>query len=339
MTDNAADETGARFGRPLKSRGANKIALIALKIFITGSCFWYLSRQIDAASVASGIANIDLRWVAVATLLIILEMLLVAVRWRAIVNQITEAKWRAPAGPMIVIAAISSFFSQVLPSIAGEGVRSWLLVRLGCSWRLGITSVVIDRAVGVGLLLALTIMILLLPSGLSELGGFRDLVLAVYSASMLGAALLLAALPLVIPLLERHRYLRWAAGLMANMRRVLFGRAALPIVGLALIVHALTILAIWCIARAQGLMLPMGDAAVLFVVVVGVALVPISIGGWGVREVAVVTLLGRHGLPPEQALLFSVCFGLVLALASLPGGVAWLFYNSAQREAAAEIGG
>ena len=37
------------------------------------------------------------------------------------------------------------------------------------------------------------------------------------------------------------------------------------------------------------------EAAVLFAIVLGVALVPISISGWGVRELAVVTLLGRHG--------------------------------------------
>ena len=61
------------------------------------------------------------------------------------------------------------------------------------------------------------------------------------------------------------------------------------------------------------------DAAVLFVVVIGVALVPISINGWGLRELAVVALLGRYGVAPEQALVFSVCFGLVLAAGSLPG--------------------
>ena len=39
-----------------------------------------------------------------------------------------------------------------------------------------------DRAVGVGLLLVLTLLILQLPSSLSALGGFRDLVYAVYGA-------------------------------------------------------------------------------------------------------------------------------------------------------------
>jgi glycosyltransferase 2 family protein len=335
MTDNVAMRSGSRSAH----KGAGKIALAALKIVITGGCFWYLSRQIDAASVAAGMAKMELRWVGLATFLMMMEIPLVGLRWRAVVNEISESGWRAPPGIIILIAAISSFFSQVLPSIAGEGVRSWLLARLGCGWRIGITSVLIDRAVGVGVLFVLTIFILFLPSGIAALGGFRDHVLAVYGTCIAVGVVTLLFLPRIIPVLDRYRYLRWASSLMASVRRVLFGRAAPAILGLGLAVHALTILALWCVGRAQGLTLPLTDAAVLFVVVLGVALVPISIGGWGVRELAIVSLLGRYGLAPEQALLFSVCFGIVLAVSALPGGVAWLFYAGPAPKTAAEVPG
>jgi hypothetical protein len=235
-----------------------------------------------------------------AILLVMMQPLLVGLRWRAIVHEISDTEWRVARGPMIVISAIGTFFSQVLPSIAGEGVRSWLLSRLGCGWRIAIMSVLIDRVVGVALLLILTVVILLLPSGFAELAGLRDLVLTVYGTCLLTATVMLLFLRYLIPLLERHRYLRWVSSLMVSLRRVLFGRAAPVVLGLGLMVHALTIVALWSIGRAQGLMLPMSDAAVLFGVVLGVALIPISIGGWGVRELAVVSLLGRHGLPPSK---------------------------------------
>ena len=86
-------------------------------------------------------------------------------------------------------------------------------------------------------------------------------------------------------------------------------------------------------------MLPVSDAAVLFTVMLGVALVPISISGWGLRELAVISLLANHGIAPERALLFSVCFGLVLALGSLPGAFAWLFYSFGPSWRSAERGG
>jgi len=62
------------------------------------------------------------------------------------------------------------------------------------------------------------------------------------------------------------------------------------ILGIGCLIHVLTIAVIWSIGRAQGLVLPVTDAAVLFTVTVGVTLVPISIGGWGLRELAVISL-------------------------------------------------
>ena len=118
-----------------------------------------------------------------------------------------------------------------------------------------------------------------------------------------------------------------------DSRRVVLGRRSPAIFAIACLIHAITILIIWLLGRAQGLLLPIPDAAVLFVVMIGVAMVPISINGWGLRELAVVALLGRHGVNPEQALVFSVCFGLVLAVASLPGALAWMLYSVAPTNA------
>jgi hypothetical protein len=39
----------------------------------------------------------------------------------------------------------------------------------------------------------------------------------------------------------------------------------------------------------------------------------------------VVSLLGAHGLAPERALIFSVCFGLVVVIGVLPG-IVWPLY-------------
>src|SRR5262249_21776450 len=75
------------------------------------------------------------------------------------------------------------------------------------------------------------------------------------------------------------------------------------------------------------------------VVMIGVVAVPISIGGWGLRELAVVSLLGTHGVAPEKALLFSVCFGLALAVAFLPGALVWLLYPFAPPPPSAERDG
>jgi hypothetical protein len=217
-------------------------------------------------------------------------------------------------------------------------VRAWLLVRLGSNWRNAVTSVVIDRGVGVGLLIALGFAILLLPSGLTALGGYRDVVLVVYGALILFGALGLVLASKIAPPLARWRYSRWFATLAADAHRVLLGSKAPVILGVGCLVHALTIVVIWSVGRAQGLVLPVADVAVLFTVMVGVALVPISIGGWGLRELAVISLLANHGIAAEKALLFSVCFGLVFAVGSLPGALVWLLYPFAPLQPFSERG-
>ena len=189
------------------------------------------------------------------------------------------------------------------------------------------TSVVIDRAVGVSLLIALGFGILLLPSGLAALGGYRDTVVVVYGALLVAGALGLLLAPKIFRPFARWRYSRWFSTLAADAQRVLLGPKGPMILGLGCLLHAFTVVIVWSLGRAQGLVLTISDAAVLVTVVIGVALVPISISGWGLRELAVISLLGSHGIAPERALLFSVCFGLVLAVGSLPGALTWLFYS------------
>jgi hypothetical protein len=316
-----------------------KIAIVAAKFLVTGVCFWYVARQIDLNDLLSAIPLLDFRLVAFAVLVVVLQIPLMALRWSNILDGLAARNERMTRAVMVAVAAIGVFFVQVLPSVMGDGVRAWLLVRLGCGWRAGVTSVVIDRAVGVGVLVAFGFAILLLPSGAIALGAYRNLLLVVYAALLLAAVLGVLLAPKIVWLLERWRYSRWIATLTADAHRVLLGSKSPEILGLACLIHALTILIVWSIGRALGLALPVPDAAVLFMVMVGVSIVPISVGGWGLRELAVISLLGNYGVAPGKALLFSICFGLTLVIGSLPGALVWLLYPIAPLQRPAARGG
>jgi hypothetical protein len=136
-------------GAPLTSY-VRKIAILLAKLRVTGACFWYVSRQIDLNQVLSTIPLLDFRWAAFAILVAALEIPLSGLRWYNIVGSLAARDIRAARTAMIAATAVGVFFAQVLPSVAGDGVRAWLLVRLGSSWHNAVTSVVIDRRVGVG---------------------------------------------------------------------------------------------------------------------------------------------------------------------------------------------
>src|SRR5215471_14766946 len=324
---------------PSRGGGREKVAIFAAKLLVTGACFWYVSRQIDLSQVLSAIPLLDFRWAALATLVALLEIPLLGLRWHNIVSALAARNQQMARTAMIAVTAIGAFFSQVLPGVAAEGVRAWLLVRLGSNWRNAVMSAVIDRGVGVGLLIVLGFVVLLLPSGLTALGGYRDVVLVVYGALILAGALGLVLVPKIVSPLARWRYSRWFATLAADIHRVLLGSKGPVVLSIGCLIHAFTIVVVWLVGQAQGLALPLPDVVVLFIIMTGVVVVPISIGGWGLRELAVVSVLAGYGVAPERALLFSVCFGLALAVGSLPGAMAWLLYPFAPDRASAERAG
>src|SRR5271166_2926345 len=117
----SADELG-----PRPARRIDKFAIVAAKLIITAVCFWYLSRQIDLRGVFSFIPMLDLRWTAFAVLIAMLQIPLVAMRWRQILDALAVVNRRVTNASLLAIIAIGLFFSQVLPSVTGDGMRAWL---------------------------------------------------------------------------------------------------------------------------------------------------------------------------------------------------------------------
>ena len=165
---------------------------------MTGACFWYISRQIDLSQAFSAMRWLDFRWAVLALLLVMFQIWPAGMRWWRVVDALGSRSARITPRIVIAATAIGMFVAQVLPSLAGDGVRAWLLVRLGGDWRNALTSVVIDRGIGVGLLVAMGFFILLLPSSLTALGGYRDLVLVIYGVLLLAGVCGL------------HLYRRWS---------------------------------------------------------------------------------------------------------------------------------
>lgn len=305
-----------------------RLVFPAAKLSITGICFWYLARNIDLHEAMRAAYALDLLWASLATLAMMLQISLVGLRWREVIEALDQGHEPVARGPIIAILAISNFFAQVVPSIAADAVRSLMLADLRSSWRRALISVAIDRAVGVVALAAVGIASLLLPSAFGSFGGYRTAAVEVFAAILAATFGGLLLGPYAASMLERWDHTRWAGRLAAAAHSVLLSfPAGAVILGLALCVHVLTIVAIWLLGFALDLPLAPADAAVLFTVILGAALVPVSIGGWGVRELALTALLERYNIPFEKSLVFSVSFGLVVLVAALPGAIVWAFYS------------
>ena len=92
----------------------------------------------------------------------------------------------------------------------------------------------------------------------------------------------------------------------------------------SLFIHLINIVVIYILAVDLGIAISFLASFVLFPIVIFFMLVPISIAGWGVREGAMVILLGLVGISSESALALSLLYGIILTIVGLAGGILWL---------------
>ena len=79
------------------------------------------------------------------------------------------------------------------------------------------------------------------------------------------------------------------------------------------------------IGKSLGVQVPLHLYFLLVPLVFFVALMPISYGGWGLRELSSLWLFGFVGLVDQDALALSIVYGFVLLVVSVPGVLMLLF--------------
>jgi glycosyltransferase 2 family protein len=313
--------------RAVLSRAGGMPAL-AVKLLVTSICFWYLFNKTNSALFTGAAMTINIAWATLAIGLLMLQLPLAGLRLAEIVRALAPLARNTGRGPMLAITSISIFFSQLMPSMFGEGIRVRMLADLGVDWRMGLVSVLIDRGIGVITIVALGFITLLARSPLTVTDGHRVhalLILGGVVAIWTGGLLLADQVGAVLVL---HRSTFWLGRFAAITHEVLVrSHARLPVLLLALLIHGFSVAAIWALARAEGLLLPIEDAAALFTIIAGIAIIPVSIGNWGLREVGVTAILELRGIPVEQALFFSISIGIAFFLASIPGALLWIIYS------------
>jgi hypothetical protein len=91
-------------------------------------------------------------------------------------------------------------------------------------------------------------------------------------------------------------------------------------------------LSVFALAQAYSFNVGLDACLALIPLVVLTTHLPITIGGWGLREGAIIAAMSQIDLPPSQSLVLSLTFGLSLVVLGLPGGVIWLFRSRIGRQ-------
>src|SRR5262249_24321343 len=190
----------------VRNLSKTQIAVFALKIAVTVACFWYLFQHIDMTELRRTLPRLDARWAILALGLLTLQIPLLALRWLQIVKTLRMRGRQLTFVWMSIATAIGQFFAQIMPVIAGDGVRVWFLAHFGNDWREATISVVIDRCAGIGLLLTFTFAILLLPSSIGAFDQDRDRIAVVIAGIIFLGLVFLPVSAALSPSLSKWKY-------------------------------------------------------------------------------------------------------------------------------------
>ena len=310
-----------------------RLLALAAKIAISAALLYLAFARVDLSTIGSRLQQAKIVWLFALVLALAVQILLGALRWRQIV---LHCGVPIPAPTALRYMLIASFFNQTLPStVGGDAARIWFVARSGAGWQAATYSVVVDRIVGLAVLVLIVAVCLpwLLDLVRDPLG--RASVLAVSSAGIVATIVFLFVGQARWRWLDRWWITRHIAGAAAIALKVVSSwRSAGAVVALSIAIHLLTVTAVWCAARTVAAPLEFGTALLLVPLVMLVATVPISIAGWGVREGAMMAGFAYAGLLEADGLIVSVLYGAGLFAVGAIGGAFWILDSKSQSLAA-----
>ncbi len=252
--------------------------------------------------------------------------LLGVAKWRMLVN--------ASGASLLPVAAIryyaaGLFANLCLPSIVGGDVlRAALAGKATGRLEVVVLAGLADRLIDVASLAVFIVGAGFLMEDLATAGSSRMLVISVIASGSAG----LLALPFVLrmPLRRWPRKLRRKAGRFAVALRSLRSKpsAAVGAILLSLLIQGSFVLLNAWLAASIGIEVPWITWFLVWPLAKFSGLIPISLGGLGVRDGALAALLVPFGVPAAQGFVVSLLWQSVLIAGGLLSGALWWYSRS-----------
>jgi uncharacterized membrane protein YbhN (UPF0104 family) len=218
------------------------------------------------------------------------------------------------------------FVGNVLPSTIGGDVLRVSRSSKRVGGDVAFASVAIERMTGFVALPLLTVLGFVVKPSLLELPhAWVAILISAVTVVALVVILVVAGHPGLAGRFERHdNWMRFVGAVHVGVARLHHQpRRGASVLGAALAYQASVVAAVWCAVHALGVSIPDG-AVVAFIPAVAMAQVlPVSLGGLGIREGLLVLLLHPLGVPAGKAIGVGLLWYGMTLLVSLLGAPAF----------------
>jgi len=291
-------------------------AAVALRLLLSAVLLGAVLVYADLGKVANAVRDGDWRWFAAALAVMALAVVLGGVRWWLLLE---GARIEMPAWRAVRAFAASLVLNLVLPTaVAGDAVRTWVVGRESGRLVGATAATVVDKLTALTCLFGVGWVAYVLDRG--AVPHSLVVVYAWLTAGLIAAfAVAVLAAAGVRPVL--HRLPVRLAAIVREMWRLMrtwAGSRTLvaSLVGLGVAYQVLAVIALVLVGRTFGLELPFALAALSAAVVLVAVLIPVSVGGLGIREGGFVLLLGEANIHAADATLVSLLSAGAVLLAS-----------------------
>jgi glycosyltransferase 2 family protein len=299
---------------------------LALRLAVSAALLGIVLVYADLGEVADAVRDGDWGWFAAGIALMAAAVVLGGLRWWLLLE---GAQIDVPARRGVRAFAASLVLNLVLPTaVAGDAVRTWVVGRESGRLLGAAAATVIDKLTALLCLFGVAWAAYAIDPGAVP----RSLVVVyIWVTAGLIAALVLAALVAtgVRPLL--HRLPERLAAMARQSWRLLrtwAGARALvaSVVGLGVAYQVLAVVVFILVGETLGLDVPFALAAVSTSIVLVALLIPVSVGGVGIREGGFVLLLGEAGISAADATLVSLLSAAAVLISAVGiAGAAYLY--------------
>jgi glycosyltransferase 2 family protein len=284
------------------------IGSVWLRTAVTVALLALVLRGIDWDGVRDGLLGGDPWWFAAAVVAIVAALVVGAVRWRALLE---VAGIHLSAAQVGRVYAVSTFAQTFLPTTVGGDVARSLLVSR--------EAPVLARTASTVAVAWLSVVAGSGPFPRHSIAGIAWATLIVAAGTAAVVVLLLRRPAWFMRLIPSR-----ALETVRNAGRVAHDVVRSPgtlvvLLGTSVVFQALVAFQVWALARCLGEHPTFGAAALTLTLVTFATLIPLSIGGFGIREGSYVVLLASVGIGTTDATLISLGSVVVLLIASLPG--------------------
>ena len=309
------EDTNTRASYLLK-QGIRPVVSVALLILL-------FSLLVDVNDVWTAIMTARPDGIALAIALIILALLVSAIKW-GILLRAQVATISLPY--LFNTYLVGLFFNNFLPSNVGGDVARIADIAKRTGKAPEATASVIGERLISGLALALTALIGLLLSPQVS-GQFAPIVggLILFFVFVMGLFASRRAKRIISTVIRRLLGPKWfeRIGRVAGSIALAIRNPSTFLWALfwSFAFHITLVLVNYAIFIGLNINLPLISFVLYVPIIAAIQLVPVSVNGFGVREVAYVYFFGTVGVSSSGAAAASLLFGILVMLVSLPGGL------------------